>query len=125
MHPLLHLLITEPGLMGEHAQGYAGLLASEVAEIQQAGQRRLMWSAATAACATIGLVLAGVALMLWAALPDLATSAQWALLLTPCVPLVAALACLQVLRAPTPAAFARIKQQIQADLHMLSEFQAR
>jgi hypothetical protein len=41
------------------------------------------------------------------------------------VPLVAALACLQVLRNPSPAAFARIKQQIQADMHMLSEFQAR
>jgi hypothetical protein len=29
------------------------------------------------------------------------------------------------LRHPTPAAFARIKQQIQADMQLLSEFQAR
>jgi hypothetical protein len=125
MHPLLHLLMTEPGLLGEHAQGYAGLLASEVSDIQETGQRRLVWSAATAAFTTIAVALAGVALMLWAALPDLANNALWVLLLTPCVPLAAALACLQVLRHPTPAAFARIKQQIQADMQLLSEFQAR
>ena len=125
MHPLLHLLMTKPGLLGEHAQGYAELLASEVAEIQATGQRRLLWSGITAACATVGIALAGVALMLWAALPVLATGAQWVLLLTPCVPLLAALACLRVLRNPTPVAFARLKQQIQADMHLLSEFQAR
>ena len=125
MHPLLHLLMTKPGLLGEHAQGYAGLLASEVAEIQATGQRRLLWSAVTTVCATVGIALAGVALMLWAALPALAISAQWVLLFTPCVPLVAALGCLQVLRNPTPVAFARLKQQIQADMHLLSEFQAR
>jgi hypothetical protein len=124
MHPLLHLLVTQPGLLGEHVQGYAGLLASEVAEVQQSGQRRLLWSAATAACTCVGLVLAGVAVMLWATQPGLAAGALWVLVLTPCVPLVAALACLQVLQRPTPAAFARIKEQIQADLQLLSEFHA-
>jgi fatty acid desaturase len=125
MHPLLHLLMTQPGLLGEHAQGYAGLLASEVAELQQVGQRRLLWSAATVACTSIGLVLAGVALMLWAVMPTLTVGALWVLLLTSCVPLAAALACLQVLRKPTPAAFNRFKQQIQADMQLLCEFQAR
>jgi hypothetical protein len=122
MHPLLHLLVTQPGLLGEHAHGYASLLASEVAEVQRSGQRRLLWSAATAACTGVGLVLAGVALMLWATLPGLAPSALWVLWLTPSVPLVAALVCLQILRSPTPPAFARIKEQIQADLQLFNEF---
>ena len=122
MHPLLHLLMRHPGLLGEHAQAYAELLASEVAELQQLSQRRLLWSTATVASAAVGLVLAGVALMLWAALPTLASSALWLLWITPCVPLTAALAGLRKLRAPTPAAFAHFKEQIQADMHMLTEF---
>ena len=56
MHPLLHLLMTQPGLLGEHAQGYAGLLASEVTELQQVGQRRLLWRAATVACRALRFI---------------------------------------------------------------------
>jgi MFS family permease len=124
MHPLLHLLMAQPGLLGEHAQGYAGLLASEVAELREVAQRRLLWGAATAACASIGVVLGGVALMLWAVMPVQTVGAQWVLLVTPGVPLIAALLCLQALRSPAPAAFARTKQQIQADMNLLSEFHA-
>ena len=122
MHPLLHLLMTHPGLLGEHAQAYVELLASEVAELQQTSQGRLLWSTATVASAAVGLVLAGVALMLWAALPALSSSTLWLLLITPCLPLATALACLRKLRAPAPAAFAHFKEHIQADMQMFTEF---
>jgi uncharacterized membrane protein YqjE len=122
MHPLLHLLMKQPGLLGEHAQGYAELLASELADFKQAGQRRLMWGAATVGLAWAGAVLGGVAVMLWAALPDMPADAAWVLLATPCVPLAAALGCLLRLRACSgAAAFANIKEQIKADMQLFKE----
>jgi hypothetical protein len=125
MHPLLQLLMTQPGLLGEHALGYAGLLGSEVAAFKQAGQRRLVWGLATVCLLLVGVLLGGVALMLWAALPGLPASTAWVLLATPCVPLSAALACLLRLRTLKPAAaFARVKEQIKADMQLFREVSA-
>jgi uncharacterized membrane protein YqjE len=128
MHPLLHLLMTQPGLLGEHAQGYAALLGSEITEIKQVGQRYLLWSAATAVCTAAALVLAGVALMLWAmapVLPAMPTGATWALCATPCLPLAAACFCLQKMRAPMSAdAFAQTREQLKTDMQLLKEISA-
>ncbi len=122
MHPLLQLLITQPGLLGEHAQGYAELLSTEVATLKQAGKRRLVWGAATAYLALVGVVLGGVALMLWASLPNLPAATSWLLMATPCVPLCAALGCLLRLRTlRTVAAFANIKVQIKTDMQLFKE----
>ena len=125
MHPVLQLLMTQPGLLGEHALGYAELLAAELAAFKQAGQRRLLWAAATACLTLAGAVLGGVALMLWAALPELPTAAAWTLWLTPVAFLAAALACLTQLRTLQPAsAFANLQQQIKADMQLLKEVSA-
>ena len=126
MHPLLNLLLTQPGLVGEHAQGYAELLAGEVGLLKQAAQRRLVWGAATAGLALTGAVLGGVALMLGAALPALPAAATWVLLATPGVPLLAALGCLLRLFALPPSQpFASTRAQLQADLQMFNEVSAR
>lgn len=125
MHPLLQLLMTQPGLLGEHAQGYAGLLASELAAYKQSGKRRLLWVAAAGCLALVGCVLGGVAVMLWAALPGMPVAAAWVLWLTPGLPLAAALACLLRLRALQPAAaFASIQEQIKADMQLFKEVSA-
>ncbi len=125
MHPLLQLLMTQPGLLGEHAQGYVELLAGEVTAFKQAGQQRLCWTVATAFLALTGVVLGGVAFMLWAVHPGLPTAAHWLLWGTPAVPLAAALACLFRLRALHPeAAFANLQQQIKADMQLLKEVNA-
>jgi hypothetical protein len=125
MHPLLQLLMTQPGLLGEHAQGYAELLAGEATAFKQAGQRSLVWAAATACLGLTGAVLGGVAVMLWAALPTLPTSTAWVLLATPGVALASALACLLRLRAlPPTAAFSNIQEQIKADMQLFKEVSA-
>lgn len=125
MHPVLKLLMTQPGLLGEHAQGYAALAATELAAFTQSGQRRLQWAGATACLALVGLLLGGMALLLWAALPALPAPTAWVLWATPGVPLAAALGCLLRLRALRPAAaFANIQHQFRADLQLFKEVSA-
>ncbi len=125
MHPLLQLAMTQPGLLGEHAQGYAALLGSEIQTFQQRTQQRLLWAAATLACGTAALALAGVALMLWAAVPGMAGSAVGVLWLTPCLPLLAAAGCgLRACRNSETRAFAQLQAQLQADLQLLQEVSA-
>jgi hypothetical protein len=125
MHPLLQLLMAQPGLLGEHAQAYAELLVSECSALKHAALRRLLWTVAMAFLALAGVVLAGVSLMLWAALPGLPEAAARVLLVTPAVPLGAALACLLRLHWLAPAsAFANIQEQFKADLQVLQEVNA-
>ena len=120
MHPLLHLLMTRPELLGEHAQAYAELVGSEVNELATATRQRMLWSAVALCCAAATLVLAGVALMLALALPQTRDAAPWALLLTPGLPLLGVLACVLRLRASQrTAAFAKLREQLQADLELL------
>ena len=122
MHPLLRLVMTQPALLGAHAQGYAELLGIELATWQRAMCRRLAWAAAAAVCAAVALVLAGVALLLYATLPGLPGNALWVCVATPALPLAVALLCLLPLReAADTAAFALTREQLRADLHMLQE----
>jgi hypothetical protein len=125
MHPLLQLLVTQPGLLGEHAQAYAELLASELSDLKQAGKHRLIWAAAAVGLGLPGVVFAGVALMLWAALPNLTPMATWVLRATPGLPLLAALACLARWYAlNTAVPLAHLKEQIKADMQLFKEASA-
>jgi uncharacterized membrane protein YqjE len=125
MHPLLHLLMKRPELLSEHAQAYAELAVCELSDMASVGQRRLLWTAAALCCATATVVLAGVALMLAAALREISGTAGWALLLTPCLPLLGALVCVMNLRAHRGGpAFAELRQQLGTDMQLLREVNA-
>jgi uncharacterized membrane protein YqjE len=114
-----------PELLSEHAQAYAELVACEFSDMASAGQRRLLWTAAALCCATATVVLAGVALMLAAALREISGMAAWTLMLTPCLPLLGALACVLNLRAHQGApAFAELRQQLSTDLQLLRQVNA-
>ena len=122
MHPLLRLIATRPALLAEHAEAYAALIAEEVPRISAAWQRRALLSAAAGACATIGVLLAGVGAMLWAALPEPPMRAPWMLLVVPLLPLIAAAVCTMAARA----AGARdplegLRQQVTDDLLLLRD----
>ena len=69
IHPLLRLLTTEPHLLGDHVEAYADLVGEEVKKTSAAWGLRLALYAATLCLAGVGLVLTGVAVMLWAAVP--------------------------------------------------------
>jgi hypothetical protein len=125
MHPLVRLVANEPRLLAEHAQGYAELLAAEFGQVSAIWKRRALLNAIALCCLGVAAILAGVALMLWAVSPAAAIRAPWALLVAPLIPCAVALGCLALDRvAGGTAAFASVRQQVQADLVMLRQADA-
>jgi hypothetical protein len=119
---LLHLLLSQPDLVAEHAHAYAELAIADAQAVSKTTQSAALWAAALLCCVIVTAVLTGVAVMIWATLPEGTIRAPWALLATPLVPLVGALACFRGLKAngETPA-FATVRRQIAADMRMLQE----
>jgi hypothetical protein len=122
MHPLFRLLTERPQLLAEHADAYAALIAAEVPRISAAWQRSTLLYALALCSALVGLVLAGVASMLWAALPALPLQAPWALIAAPALPLLASLVCLLAARSGRAVdAIALLRGQLQADIELLHQ----
>lgn len=125
MHPLLHLIATQPQLLADHAQGYAELVTEEIGHVSAAWKLGVLLNAIALCCLGAGAVLAGVALMLWAVTPPAEIRAPWALFAAPLLPLAAALASFSVARLPRNGhAFDSVRQQVQADLVLLREASA-
>ncbi len=121
-HPLLHLIATRPQLLAEHAGVYAELLAEDLGALSGAWRRRALLLAAGLCLLLTALVLAGVAALLWAALPSGQLQAPWALFTIPLLPLVSGFGCLRAARPPAGSAgFGNAGRQLQADLAMLRE----
>ncbi len=109
-------------MLAEHAHGYAELVLAELVRAVPVWKRHALLSAVALLGLLTALLLAGVALMLWAALPDQPMQAPWLLVVVPLLPLVGALACLVALRARTERkAFDDLRLQLSADLAMLRE----
>ena len=122
IHPLLKLIATEPEILGDHVEAYAELVGDEVRKTGNAWAARLAWYAAALCLLGVGLVFAGVALMLWAALPQSGFQSPWVLVAVPAVTLAAALLCAFLARrSPIESAFDNVKKQLSADMAMLRE----
>lgn len=125
MHPLIHLIAKEPGLLAEHAEAYADLLGEEIGAASAHLKRRALMSAVALCSAGVGTVLAGVALMLWAVVPPANMNAPWALVIAPLVPLGLAAGLLITARSsPAPRAFEHVKRQLREDVAMFREANA-
>ena len=122
VHPLLRLVATEPHVLAGHAAAYAALIQAEVSRASGLWTRRLALYLAALALAVVGLILAGVAAMLHAALPDAGRHADWAMLLVPGVPLaLAAILALVARSISIEGAFVTVRRQLDADGAMLRE----
>jgi len=122
LHPILHLLATRPQWLAEHAEAYAELVAVEFGDAASAGRRSLVLGAAALCAAGVAATLAGVALMLWAALPELPPGTAWLLWATPAVPAGLSVLALLARRKATPAErFVELRRQLQTDLALLRE----
>jgi CHASE2 domain-containing sensor protein len=122
MHPLFHLITSRPQLLADHAEAYAELVASEAPRVSAAWKRSALLNALALCSLVVGLVLAGVALMLWAVFPDPPMRAAWALLAVPLLPLAAAVACAVAAQmGGARDAFENLRQQVKADIAMLRE----
>ena len=122
LHPLLHLIATEPHLLAEHAQGYAALAGAELDTLSAGWKRRALLGSAALVGAVAAIVFAGTAVMLWAVVPSAQIHAPWALVAVPLVPAVGALACLWAARSPSGGtSFGKLREQVAADIAMLRE----
>lgn len=120
LHPVFRLAASQPQLLAEHAAAYAELLAEEFSSSGAHLKRRLALQLAGMACLGIAMVFAGVALLLWAALPEQSVRLPWLLMATPLAPAV--LGVLALWRASSmsaPDAFTALRSQLAADAAML------
>jgi hypothetical protein len=90
-HPLFRLLTTRPQLLAEHVSAYTDLLAEELTSTAGLLKRRMALQLVALAAAAVGAVLAGTAVLLWAALPADSMRLPWLLVLTPALPWALAL----------------------------------
>jgi len=125
IHPLLHLIATKPHLLGDHVQAYTELIGAEVQKTTRSWVSRAVFFGVAAFLLTIGIVFAGVALMLWAVVPTDSMNLPWLLVLVPAVPLVIGGFCMIGARsAPRQSAFDTVKEQLNADFALLREVSA-
>ena len=122
MPSLLNLIATRPQLLADHAQAYGALLAAELPRATAACKRQALLMGLALASLLATTVLAGVALMLWAAMPTLPMPSAWLLVVVPVVPALAGIACWMAARAPVERdLLVELQRQVNADLAMLRE----
>jgi len=125
IHPLFRLLVSQPQLLAEHVEAYSELVAAEIGAVTAQWKRRALLQGLSAAMGILGLLFAGVALMLWAAIPAGTMSHPWALWAVPAIPLVMAAWAQLAARAPLEVHGARrIREQLAADAAMLRSVSA-
>jgi hypothetical protein len=120
IHPVFRLVAAQPQWLAVHAAAYAGLVSEELALSGAGLRRRLVLQLAGAACLLLAATLAGVALLLWAALPEAGLRQPWLLVLIPALPLMAGLWVLQLSRSQsTHDPLARLRLQLSEDAALL------
>lgn len=125
LHPVFRLAAAQPQLLAEHAAGYAELLAEEIAVSGNHLKQRLALQMVGMVCLGIALVLSGVALMLWAALPEQSLRLPWLLIATPLAPtLLGVLALWRASSLAAPPAFTAFRAQLAADADLLRASEA-
>jgi len=109
-----------------HVQAYAELVAAELDDAIAERKARLLWGVLGGMSGALAVMLGGVGLMLWGALPEppaasaSAPVARWLLWATPLPPLALALVALVRLKlhqAKPP--FATLKEHLALDLDVL------
>ena len=124
IHPLLRLVATQPQLLADHAEAYAGLVGAEIGRSATSFKQRMLLNAVALCLVGVATVLTGVALMLWAVIPTANMQAPWALVAAPALPAVVAIICVVIGQRKPADTFAELKEQIAADLVMLREVSA-
>jgi hypothetical protein len=120
LHPVFRLAASQPQLLAEHAAGYAGLLAEEVASSGAHIKRRITLQIVGLLSLMVASILGGVAVLLWASLPPASLQQPWLLWFTPLIP--AALGIFAIVLAKNheaPPAFATLREQFAQDASLL------
>jgi hypothetical protein len=122
LHPLLHLVVREPQLLVDHAAGYAEVAMVEAARAAAQWERRVAWQLAAGTALVVAVMLAGVGLMLWAALPPGSIARPGLVAAIPLLPLLLAVAAgFRARRAGALPNFERLRRQAASDLMLLRD----
>lgn len=114
---LLKVLVLPPELLRMHAQGYADLASQAWAEQVCTLKNRWALLALSAVCAVLAVVWAGVALLLWSALPQVDARLAWVLPALPVATLLIAVALwVWARRLRSRPVLQDIQEQLQLDL---------
>ena len=114
---LLKLLVLPPELLKMHAQGYADLASQTWADHLCTLKNRWLLYALSVLSAGLALVLGGVAVLLWSALPSIDTRTAWILPALPLAWLAASgLLWAMAKRLRTRPLLQDIQEQLQLDL---------
>jgi len=119
LQPLLHLVATRPHLLVDHVEAYAALVDEEMGQAISYWKSRTLMNGIALLLFIVGVVLGGVAAMLWMVVPTSHTTPVWGLIAIPLTPLSVALLCLLVRPRAPSSMFADVKGQLAADLRML------
>ncbi|MEY2653356.1 MAG: hypothetical protein RLZZ524_383 [Pseudomonadota bacterium] len=116
----LRLLMRQPGLLADHLGAHGALLAVDAALLAQALERRLWLTLLSGLLLACGIVLAGMAAMLWLLLgrqmTDAGAAMALALLGVPLLPWLGAAWAWQAARRTLRPPFENIRTQLAADL---------
>ncbi len=127
LNPLLHVLATQPELLGEHAQAYVELLSAEVSRQARAVGRRTLLMTLAVCFLGVTAVLCGTVWLLWTVFAPQMTTVPVAMVVVPLIPAVIALgffwaAWIQPSSAKGP--LTELRRQAQADMALLREMGA-
>lgn len=117
--PLIRLLISEPGLLLDHAAGYVAVIRQDATGWQTRLKQRIGWLMVLAASGLLCMTLAGISLMLFAV-----TGVQhWLLLTVPGLPFaITLIAALKLSQAPpTHPSFVHVRTQLCEDMKLFSQ----
>ena len=119
IHPLFRLLVSEPQMLADHVEAYAELVSEEVGAVAARMKRRMLLQAVSLVGIGLGLFFGVIALMLWAAVPEL--RAPWVLIAVPVVPLLVGIGCRFGANKPPEETHGMkvIREQMAADAAML------
>ena len=125
MHILLRLVLSRPQLLVDHAQAYGDLMAADLGDASAALSRRAILGATAVMCLLAAVILAGVSLMLWAAVPTAQMGAPWMLIVVPLAPLLGSVTGFVFMRGQRRMhPFDNLRAQLRADLDILRESSA-
>ncbi len=121
MPSLLKLLTARPELLAARLGEYAALAAAEAEQAAEALRVRALLGSVMVMASTLALGLAGVALLLLAALPLAAMPRPWLLAVVPLVPLGLSAGCWLALRhRPPMTRFAGLRERLASDAAALT-----
>lgn len=122
IHPLFRLLARQPHLVAEHAQAYAALVGEQVGEAASSLKRRALLMAVAGVLLLVGVILLGVAFMLWGASAKDSMRAPWALFVGPLLPIAGGVGCFLAAKGkPSVSPLDKVREQLNADIGMLRE----